>query len=613
MTGPAPLLRVLALLLMTIGALACSGGSGVRIGVKPFVEQEILGAVIEGALDTAGVKTRPMHRCDDTFECERALQEGYIDVMVEYTGTALHLLGEPLPEDGDAIGRLSTLYEPLGIRWLASLGYENGYEWLVPAAKARSEALRTMSDLAEHDTPLRIACPPEYLRRPRDGLDATARRYGLRVADEPLVIADPAARYRAVIEGKADVAVGYETDGPQEGLALVALRDDLSFFPPYAATILVRGDTLEEEPGLARALGRLEGRFDASRMRALNNAVSLEGETVAGVAARVLAEEGLLEEPTRGKQRRARLAVAVDEEAEAVRLRFGPPVVAALREVFVGRAVTVSPEPDPVEAVLRGQARFAIIGAEAFFEVSRGKVERRSGVEALAVLGERVLHRLAAPTIEATPDASASTVVVGLPEGAARMLRETWDAPGETVADLDAALAALQDGSASVAAVLAPRGDPGLVQALQDGRARIVPTPAPSDAVARQRFALPYLHRERLPAGTYPGQDEAIETLSSQVLLAAPSRDAMPQAAAGPAGALPGAGPPPTLAQIEALVAAVGTGVAPDPSVPSAFALTGGPREAAPDRAWLDSLLNFGVLAFCGWLLVITAAPVRPQ
>ena len=155
-------MRTRALLLLLLVA-ACGDSQHLRIGTKPFAEQEILAEIITAVLDDVEIRTHPPMRCADTYECHRALREGDIDLMVEYTGTALHFMGEPPTAATDPLPRLQELYAPMGVRWVTPLGFDNGYVWLVPSAiggdrrcpRWRSGAARS-----------RVAAPPEYLRRP---------------------------------------------------------------------------------------------------------------------------------------------------------------------------------------------------------------------------------------------------------------------------------------------------------------------------------------------------------------------------------------------------------------------------------------------------------------
>ena len=219
--------------------------------------------------------------------------------MVDYSGTGLYFLGEPIAGREGSLDRVRGLYRPLRLRWLGPLGFDNSYCLLVPSDRAAALGLEQIGDLADPSAfpgGIRVACPPEYLRRPGDGLAALLEAYGLVLDGPPLVIADVVDRARAVQDGRADVVVGYRTDGVIFELGLRELDDRLGFFPPYEAAFVVREETLGRHPGLASILDRLEGRLDTATMRRLNDRVEVEGRRPAEVARAFLGERGLLPE-----------------------------------------------------------------------------------------------------------------------------------------------------------------------------------------------------------------------------------------------------------------------------------------------------------------------------
>jgi len=70
----------------------------------------------------------------------------------------------------------------------------------------------------------------------------------------------------------------------------VILEDDRQFFPPYDATALVRGDTLEQHPELAKVLSLLTNALSPQRMRELNLRIQEQGEAIPHVAFDALQE-----------------------------------------------------------------------------------------------------------------------------------------------------------------------------------------------------------------------------------------------------------------------------------------------------------------------------------
>lgn len=589
---------ILVLLLLVVG---CGDKDGVRVGIKPFTEQEILAEVLDRVLTDAEIATRPPYRCRDTYDCQRALESGYVDVMVEYTGTALHLVGAPPADQAvPEVQWLDSLYGPMGIRWTTPLGFDNGYVWLMPTATATAAGMQTLSDLAERDEPLRVATPPEYVRRPRDGLPATAERYGIALAPEPLIEADPLARYQAVLQGRADVAVGYATDGNLQALGFTVLADDLSFFRRYQAALMVRDDALEREVGLAEALSSIENQIDGETMQRLNRA-ALGGEPAESVALRFLREHDLLGEAP-APVRRVPLKVAVG--SEAIERAFGTQALAAVRTVFDDRTVVLEQTDAPVRAVARGEARLAVAGAEAFFDQDRrGRIRRRQDVEAVAVLGRNVVHVLA----PAGSDRTALSGKVGVSAGgfADRLLALAGtEATGR--GSTQEMVAAVQAGELDAALVIAPQGDTVIAEALEAGLSLI---DLSGWLEAERPFAMPFLRPMRLRPGTYPNQDAAIDTLASQVLLVAATPRTGPSLAGGPAAAIPAGARPLQAQQREALADAVGNPEAPDPAVPSAYALSRSTPTETPSQRWVDGALNAFVIAFLAWLAFIVLDP----
>jgi osmoprotectant transport system substrate-binding protein len=59
-------------------------------------------------------------------------------------------------------------------------------------------------------------------------------------------------------------------------LHLVALEDNLHYFPPYDAVPVVREETLERYPALRAAIAELAGKISADDMRKMNYAVDAE-------------------------------------------------------------------------------------------------------------------------------------------------------------------------------------------------------------------------------------------------------------------------------------------------------------------------------------------------
>ena len=555
---------------------ACTQDSALVVGAKPFAEQRILGEALRMVLLSEGERVAPLEICADTWDCQHRLQAGDLDMAVDYTGTGLSLVAAPA--GGTALTRVRAAYEPLGVSWLEPLGFENTYVLMVADWRAVAQELSSISDAATLG-PITIAVPPEFVRRPADGLGPLTRRYGLQLADT-LVEADAAARLQLVVDGRADVAVAYSTDGAIAAQPLVPLDDDLAFFPQYDAVVLANSDALARRPVLGEVATTLAGSLDERSMQALNAEVEISGYEPAQVARTWLRELGLVEGAVLDLEAPAGLAVDPTDGLDGL----VEPSRQALLEALPDQAVSVV-RGDPVEALALGEARAAIVGAERFFRPTRRGVEREELV-AEAVLGARYLHLVGA----ANPG---RVGVVG--GGAARVAELLWDAEVVQRAGLSELLGGV-GGSYDAALVLAEAGTPALAAALEQAGATLQPVRPPVST------DLAWLRPARLPAGTYAGQEGAVDTVTSQVLLASASVPSDPMLAGGPVAALPSSPRPLARPEAERLAEAIGSTELPDPVLP---VVREARSTATEDTAVLDTVLNVAVLAFLGWLGVL--------
>jgi osmoprotectant transport system permease protein len=277
-------------------ANAGSGDRPVVVASKPFGESYLLAEMFAQLLEARGLRVDRRPGLGATDVAFGALQSGAIDVYPEYTGTGLlailHQTPPPSGDAGDAYRRVSSEFRRrYGIRWLAPLGFENGYAISVRRATADSLHLASLSDLARHAGQLRAGLTADFIGRP-DGLVGLQRAYDLHFAEvRPL---GPAIKYQALAAGQVDVIDGYSTDGLIAKYNLAVLRDDRHFFPPYDAAPLVSARLATDNPRAIAALEELGGQLDAARMRALNERVEVGQEPVATVARDALAQLGLV-------------------------------------------------------------------------------------------------------------------------------------------------------------------------------------------------------------------------------------------------------------------------------------------------------------------------------
>jgi osmoprotectant transport system substrate-binding protein len=152
---------------------------------------------------------------------------------------------------------------------------------VVRGQDAQNLHLRTMSDLAPIAPKWRAGVGYEFLERP-DGFPGWSQSYNLHFAAAPNVM-DLGLLYRALVDHQVDIVAGNSTDGLIDSLHLVALEDNLHYFPPYEAVPIVRHDAFEKFPQLRAALADLAGKLTADDMRHLNSQVDADQRDVATV------------------------------------------------------------------------------------------------------------------------------------------------------------------------------------------------------------------------------------------------------------------------------------------------------------------------------------------
>ncbi len=276
-------------------ALASCGlrGSRVAVGSKNFTESFVIAEIYAQALEGAGMRVDRLFNLGSTQIAMAAMRRGDVDLYPEYTGTALidvlHLA--PIPDPKKAYDVVARLFrERYGIVWLEPSPMNDSQGLATTREIAASKRIATLSDVARAAPALRLATIQEFLARP-DGLPGLQRFYGGFRFGEVRTY-DIALKYRALAEGKADVASAFTTDGEIATDSLVVLRDDRHFWSAYNVAPVVRAKTLDARPHIARVLDAVSRRITDRAARSMNAAVERFSQDPADVAAAFLRSRG---------------------------------------------------------------------------------------------------------------------------------------------------------------------------------------------------------------------------------------------------------------------------------------------------------------------------------
>lgn len=277
-----------------VEAAASEPPAVIRIGSKNFTEQLLIAELVAQLIERhTNLRVERKLNLGGTNICHEALVRGDIDLYVEYSGTALmSILGEPLITDPQAaLQRVRELYaQKFNLVWLEPLGFNNTYTMTVRRADAERFGWRKISDLKPVASNLRAGFSPEFLERP-DGYPGFQKHYGIRY--KAVYDMHSGLMYKALAQGEVDVICAYSTDGRIPAYNLLVLEDDLQFFPPYQAAVVIRAETLQRHPQLREVLRQIEGRLDDATMQRLNYAVDEQKRPYPEVAREWLEQQGL--------------------------------------------------------------------------------------------------------------------------------------------------------------------------------------------------------------------------------------------------------------------------------------------------------------------------------
>ena len=558
----------------------------------------------------------PFGRTDQIME---ATKQGIIDVYPEYNGTGLIFLGQAPTSDGEASTEIvQRLFNPLGMEMTGKLGFSNDYAIVMTGERAQELGVDSIGDLAGLGVPLTFAVDDDFTKRPADGLPQLLRRYGITGVTTrtfPLGTEGKDRIVSALLDGSADVAELFVTDGQIAEYGLVVLEDDLKFFPVYEVAPLVRTEALKTFSGLSGVLGKLSGAITAADMQQMNKAVDLDAQTPASVASAFLAAKGLLPEGAAAAGVET-LLVAGDPS-----LGRGSDTARALRAIragFPGRNLEILAAADPLSALASGEARVGMVGTESFYTAGDSGPVAKGSAQAFAVLGYRTAHLFARSVgnigsvvgmkkIATDQPGSASAIVLDMLLNSLE-LADSVEVVSEdrTLADQ---IAGLGSGDYDGVFRMATQGDRAVKGALEAGGVNLVGLDQWSLGGHTARYS--FIRPTTIPSETYPSQFVPVASVSTQFVLAGPIEMVQEAGEVGPGTAGIASAVPISAEAVAAIGEALGSTDIIDPAVPVHASLV--PAIEVVDKSLpfsLDiSIINILMIVFTVWVLYVCFLP----
>ena len=269
----------------------------VRVASFEFTESRILAELYAQALEAADVRVRRAGALASREILEPALEQDVVDLVPEYTGSALEFLNRNAGRaNADAEANHRLLREAFAIRGLTVLEMapaQNQNAVAVTAATSSRLGLTKVSDLAPVARDLVFGGPPECAERPfcMVGLQSV---YGLKFKELRALDAAGPATIGALEGGEIDVALLFTTTPQVAAKGFVLLADDRGLQPADNVVPVIRNDKADRYgERLANALDAVSAALSTEELRALNAAVDVDGRPMAEVAKAWLEEHGL--------------------------------------------------------------------------------------------------------------------------------------------------------------------------------------------------------------------------------------------------------------------------------------------------------------------------------
>ena len=263
-------------------------GESVVIGSANFSESILLAYIYAGALKNAGVEASTNTGIGSREIYLKALEDGSIDVIPEYTG-ALGFFYDPAfaETDPDAVFEAIQGLIPEDFVVLDRSEAEDNDTVVVTRETADQYGLTSIADLADVAGELSFGAPPEFETRPQ-GLTGLKETYGVEFASFRALTGQ--ALVQALQNGQIDAANIFSTDPAIVVNELVMLEDTEKLFGSQNMVPLVRAEVAD----LVRdALNDVSAALTTEKVTERLRQTAVEQRNPEDVAAQFLEEAGL--------------------------------------------------------------------------------------------------------------------------------------------------------------------------------------------------------------------------------------------------------------------------------------------------------------------------------
>ena len=274
--------------------------AAITVGSFNFPESVLLAHIYAGALAAKGFPVRVLPDLGTRELVDPALMNGLIQLVPEYTGSALDFLSlGRLAATSNAAATYRSLTRSAERRGLVAAQpapAQDANAIVVTSATAARYHLRSIADLLKVAPGLVFGGPPECQER-ADCLLGLKRIYGLRFKTFVATDTGGPLTLQALDAGQIGAALLFTTDPGIAARHMVILADSRALQPAENIAPLVRRSTIERYgPRLLATLNAVSARLTTSTLRYLNGRVQLAGMNPRTVASGWLRAQALIPE-----------------------------------------------------------------------------------------------------------------------------------------------------------------------------------------------------------------------------------------------------------------------------------------------------------------------------
>lgn len=294
----------MALLALVLVLGACAGGepagpppASVTVAAFGFSESHILGELYAQAMEAKGIPVRRAFDLASREVVEPALEQGVVDFVPEYSGTALEFLnraaGQATSDPEATYGLLRAAFSSRDVTALDAAPAQNQNAVAVQESTAQHFGLSKVSDLRPYAHDMVFGGPPECPER-RFCLAGLVGVYGLSFKQVRALDAGGPLTIGALEGDEIDVGLMFTTSPAVAASRLVLLADDRGLQPAENVVPVVRTPVLERHGAALRdAVNAVSGILSTEELVNLNRRVELDGQTPAQAARAWLSLRGL--------------------------------------------------------------------------------------------------------------------------------------------------------------------------------------------------------------------------------------------------------------------------------------------------------------------------------